>query len=291
MTFVGALRLGRLVPVTGSVVEKVASWIAKGGIPLEYEAARALRAASFDVAQGLGYQTESDDGTKVRELDAVGRLAFGPNVAVSIVVECKHTAEHPWLVLTNRRNVALGDALLGAVASSETGIALRRTLTSETPGLMPFLITDGLPGFSVVAAFESEDPGKGNVRPGKEVRNSARDAMAQVVSGAQGVAFARQFQHDVAWPVVVIDGPLVELDYDDAGQPHLAETDRKRVLWRASPTGSTVTLDIVRSVAFPRYADEAYFALKAIGTALQADVETRATRPESHPRPLLGSDG
>ena len=249
--------------MTGSLAEKTAAWIAKGGIPLEYEAARALSQAQFSVAQGESYATESEAGLKLREIDVVGTLSFETNVTTMLVVECKRTTDHPWLVLSNRRQVDTRGTLEATVARAPVRDAVVQAYGRPGGSGIPIhLLPVDRPGFSAVVALDKEDD---------DDRNKARNAIAQAVSAASGLVDNRQFDPIVAWPVVVIDGPLLELSYDALGTQEIREVPRKRIFWSGVVHGK-VAIDIVRSNEFHRYADEAYWGLKDLGARLAAEL-------------------
>jgi len=249
--------------MAGNLVERTAAWIDKGGIPIEYETARALAQVQFDVSQREHYPAEAEVGFKAREIDVVGTLDFATDIRASLVVECKRTTDHPWVVLANQREFGTRETLEATVCRGPVREALVSAFGRPGgQGLPTFVLPVMLPGFSAVVAMDKDED---------DDRNKARNAMAQAVSAASGLVEDRPFDAWVAWPVVVIDGPLLELSYDALGKQQLTETQRKRVFWSGVVHGR-VAVDIVRTAEFPRYADEAYWGLKDMGSRLVTEL-------------------
>jgi hypothetical protein len=253
---------------------RVSAWIQKGGIPLEYEVARVLVEQGFAVAQGRGYPSTVDGVTRFREIDVIGDVSPDAYVRVSLVVECKHTEGKPWLILTNRRILSTGEVLSALVAHTVARDQLKIVLDRSASDAVPaFLRPRSKPGFSVVVALDSSD---------RDDRNRARDAMAQAVSAANGVVSASQFGWSIAWPVVVVDGPLLELTIDDEGSEVVQNVDWQRLLWYASPFGAPVAVDIVTALGFASYAGRAWAGLGAIESRLSVEYR-RVTTERSNP--------
>lgn len=235
---------------------KVLRWLRLGGIPLEYEAARQLARGGFDVSQGRSYEATDREGNRThREIDALAMIGDDDDpVSVALVVECKHTADKPWLVLTNQRRLDAKETLSSTVAVDRARKALRIATDRRWGRTLPgFFAPQERPGFSAVVAADI-----GGSAPGdRDDRNQARDAMAQVVGAARGVVAASEVTHwRLVWPVVLIDGPLFELDFEE-GTERLIAVDTKRLLWYASPYGEPVGIDIVRLGDFERYVSSA----------------------------------
>lgn len=257
--------------VSEELAAKVSRWLHRGGIPLEFAAARGLRVAGFEVSQGRGYASVGEDATKIREIDVFATISTDPDVHASVVAECKHT-EKPWVVLTNERTLTVDESLSATVGHEMARERLRswwQVVDGDAPegdGIPALFEPPDLHGFAVVTA----DLGATSAAKDND-RNQARDAMAQAVGAAHGIVAARQFAWTLAWPVVVIDGPLIQVGWDDLGNEWSSEVERARVLWYASPYGSAVGVDIVRLTSWVAYAEMAYWAMNAVARRLTTD--------------------
>jgi hypothetical protein len=262
-------------PIT-QLPDKVRAWLKRGGIPLEYEAARVLARSGFDVAQGRGYEAESESGITYREIDVEGTLGWSDRAVASIVVECKHTTDKPWVVLTNKRRLDTRELLESTIADDLAHASIDRAYRRARGRHYPEFLRDvEQPGFSVAIADDlSTSRREKDVGPeasSRDDRNRARDAMAQAVGAAGGVLRARGSTWAIVWPVVLIDGPLFALDFTDDGQEELHAISWKRILWYASPYGSPVAVDIVQSSDFARYGGVAAGGLSEVVERLAKD--------------------
>ena len=85
---------------------KVTAWIETQGYPLEMRVASALREVGFDVSQGEYY--DDPETQTAREIDVVAVKGDDYGLLeVSIVVECKKSADKPWVLLSRRISMNL----------------------------------------------------------------------------------------------------------------------------------------------------------------------------------------
>ena len=202
---------------------KVMTWLRKGGWPLEYEVGRAFRAAGFRAEQGRSY-VDPLDGTRSREIDVLATSVFGGSAYLQClaVVECKHSAGHPWVVLTSDAVAVDWDPIATQGLASVGGVA--KCVPLSRPH-----------AFGAVQALDKTEVDRGD---------QAYAAMNQAVSGAVGTLRRSQARSMLVLPVVVIDAPLFVLRVDD-GKERLEVVDWYRLRWygaQAFPEATAVDL-------------------------------------------------
>jgi hypothetical protein len=237
-------------------VRTVRAWLLRAGYPLEYEAARLLRAASFTVRQGRSYLDPGEN--KVREVDVVASLRGSHDVEVSLVVECKRTVRTAWVVLTHESPLRAADVLASTISTRHAREVLVERANTRNQGIPPFLEVEVRHGFSVVQAHRAAE----DDRPEQPFK-----AMSQVTAAAIATISRDEFGMKLAWPVVVIDGPLYEVTATDSGDD-VAPTDYARVMWHGAVAGQPVVVDIVRRPALEQYAARAYQGLRSVQNVL-----------------------
>jgi hypothetical protein len=216
--------------------EQVHEWLRVQGYPLEYEAARVLRAAGFRTIQGWSYRGEDGGLVKAREIDVLaswdGTVSEDDSrpdqrARFSVAVECKHmtaprvvlTTAHPpdWTPLTSAwMDQILRPAHLSAAEWFPLGAEV---------------------GFSVKTAAKGQD--------------TAREALMQATNAAsvaarRSSAIAGRQRPEWALPVVVVRGPLFTLGYDDSGSEALRQVPWCRLVWHGAESVDEPTLvDVV----------------------------------------------
>jgi hypothetical protein len=239
----------------GRPLEAVRKHLRDGGIPLEYAAARTLTAAGFQARQGRAYIDPRENVR--REIDVIGDVAgTTATIRVSLVLECKHT-EVPWIVLAE--NIAMEPSeVLGGMIGTErpTRILVE---TAETQGVMapPFFRVDPLHGFGMAVVGRKD--------------REAYEALAQAVSACQGLVLPGQFSWIIAWPALVIDGPLFLVSYDDEGRDLVEEVQEARLMWHGGSSIRPVPVDVVRIQQLPEYAHGAVGGLNAARERLELE--------------------
>lgn len=247
--------------MSGEAVDLVKKHLRESAIPMEFEAARILSAGGFEARQGRAYIGDSGP----REIDILARMPpeiLGNDpiealIGVSLVAECKRTADHPWIVLNARTRVTPREVIAGAMATAQVQSALSPFTGPETLDVPDFFGIDELHGFSISVAGSKDRP--------------AYDALAQVVSAAAGVT-KTEFAWSFAWAVLVIDGDLFSVDYKPDGEPKIDQVDRARLMWHGGPSRKPTPVDIVRITALDAYASHAFRALRALQTRLYFEV-------------------
>ena len=219
------------------VAESVLSWLRKGGVPLEYFTAQALRDAGFSAQQGAHYLDPSEKTTN-REIDVLAWLEPKPITPVVLVFECKAADDKPWVVLTTEVPPEPVTPIAGALAAvlADPAISepiIRRCLPMASPH-----------GFTIVEAHSDKN-------------DRAHSAMEQVVSGAVGVqARFGKVDHCFAFPVLVTEAPLFRFEAPHVGQESVRPTRWERIRWNGAQAHAKPTfVDVVRRESLAAYLD------------------------------------
>lgn len=224
------------------MIENVANWLKKQGFLLEMETADAFRQAGFDVRQSTHY-IDHETG-KAREIDV---LARDPDVLgiidISFVLECK-TSKKPWVLLCS------GDTLSGynrLFAFAPMSSECRRSFAERLPDLVdvvPWLKKESFAGFSFRQAH-SEPAGD----PAYGAAMAVASAVTEVVRDSRG-EYRPPFR--IAFPVIVVDAPLLECSLDESGSIRVTEISEGEFLFTGAL--STDFGSCIRVVAAERIA-------------------------------------
>src|SRR5688572_3796347 len=85
--------------------EKVRTWLAEHGYPLEMRVARVFRSTGIAADHHRVY--EDPVTSKTREIDVVGYLDHR-ELSVHLVLECKHSRDKPWVLFCSSNQVLTG---------------------------------------------------------------------------------------------------------------------------------------------------------------------------------------
>ena len=215
----------------------VDAWLEKDGAALELRTERALARAGYRTRHSTYYD---DPGTgKAREIDVVasrtGWTMLGGH-SLTLVVECKSSAEHPWVLFRSRQDPTQGFVDL-MVTRGVDGLGDRarpvrpsRTVAFDCPLLAPF-------GTTTVYAAKAVGI-KANV---------AHQALEQVLSAASAVANLAQADLSgrqessfvVVIPIVVTAAPLFVVSLGPDGAFHRERVSRALMLHQGGTSDSS----------------------------------------------------
>jgi hypothetical protein len=223
---------------------KIQAWLDKQGYPVEYETARCLRAEGFQADQGMCYETEDEGVTKLREIDIVARLErTWPGVSVALVAECKHVTAPAWVILTSTSPTVASIRWTSLVATPDAKQVIGRAVESIGRNYKH-------PLTELLAVPDRYGVGVKQAAAGKD---APYEAINQAISAAFHLVRQHGADSAVSWPIVVADGPLYQLGFNQDGTQLLERVQWKRVLWRGLSL-EPVSLDIVGRADLADYA-------------------------------------
>jgi hypothetical protein len=237
------------------LLDRVASWLANEGYPLEFAAASQFQSAGFDVRQGQ-YVRDPDDGLREIDLTATVTAMDGDSMLrVHQLIECAASRDKPWVIFIGPGRFATSALITQGIASRTASTLLWVRAGDLRLQQMALFHTPDFPAFNGRQAFGDKD-------------DAFHHAVQSVVSKATLLAADYDEPTEdidrllkvavVVFPIVVVDGPLIEASFNaDAQKLQLREVPHLRIHWRAlaSWTGHA-TVDIVSASAVPAFATE-----------------------------------
>jgi hypothetical protein len=235
---------------------KIKEWLRGQGYPLELNVAAALhkqrlfpRLANFyrDPVSGLSRQID----VIAKRSDATGFFQ------AEIVIECKKSAKHPWVVFSAEQSDDGFNLLYEyAITTKSARMPLIKALGRDPafdPMNLPWMDWKKSRGVGVVPAFN----------------NKSTDDAFKAVSGVMAAALARRKELTQEWepmififPVVIVDGDLFECKLNSTGDLDILSVDEAR-LYFPMPFGDEVgtCVHITTSRNLEIFANEARHAL------------------------------
>lgn len=234
--------------------DHVNEWLAKQGFPLEFRTARALNAHGLRSFQGRYIRDPRTQ--QLREIDVLASLhleAADVLCRVSVVVECKWSREHPWILF------------IGDESASHEERVIQTTASAFGDGVLWHLMADR----TFQQYTERRRPARiafsGRQAHGeKKQKDQFYDAVQGVVGAAVAVATAEDpppghivtgspmIAH-LVYPLVVVDAPLFQafLNGEDLKTEQIPYGT---VLWRGHEKREVpVPVDIVTVDALDNY--------------------------------------
>ncbi len=204
-----------------TLLPKIREWLDSQGFPLEMKAAAAFRAAGFEVRQSSFYT--DPETNKNREIDLV---ALDPDdlgiVNIQFILECK-AGKNPWVLLCSRDALRNYNRLFAFAALSKTA---RHILIDHIEGdfdafsaRIPWIKKEELSGYSLRRAHSEKDTAF-------EAAVGVAKACNAFIQGKQEVDWIA-----FAFPVIVIEGPLVRCWLDGNGDVQLDEASEGELLF------------------------------------------------------------
>jgi hypothetical protein len=237
------------------MMNKLAEWLDKQGFSLEMRAAAAFRGAGFDVKQSAHYH---DRGLgKDREVDVIAtRRERSGRALVHVAVECK-SSDKPWVVLISPDTLATISRWLtwGILSHEAIDTFASGDVVNEQD--LPWYRTGDECGYSFRKAFTDRDDGFA--------------AAAAVCSAAQYLVLPMQADrrelppYAVAFPVIVVDKPIVECRINPEGSIEFREVLRSEFLFEDHLMfDAWPRIRVVHISELPTFATEAYGAVSEI---------------------------
>jgi hypothetical protein len=232
--------------------DHVAAWLESSGSALEMRVARAFRRTRpFSVVHSRYY---IDNGT-LRETDVVAAgQRWGRNVALHLVIECKSSREHPWVLFQDDEIYLHNDLDL-----------VETFIVQESPGAT----ISQLQGIHNAPLVYSHEPHGYQIADTSAKNREAYTAVAQAVSGVGGLmADVPQDQNppllSIFIPVVVTAAPLFSARLDASGQVELTEVTRRLLITRLRPVDQLHSAWIVTEEGLPQFVTDACTTVEAL---------------------------
>jgi hypothetical protein len=237
--------------------EKLLAWLQSEGYPLEFATADALRSAGFNVLQGE--YTRPTESESRRELDVVAQIsrsAAGQLLRVEHVIECKWSADKPWVLFGSDRSMSTA-----ACVSQSMGTRLAETLLWKEAG------NDDFSDLQIFGS-DGENLAYGGRQAFSGSKDQVFDAIRAVTASCRKLAdeYDERTEYDLAagglpkhvvvvFPVIVVEGRLFRTTRM-ADEPGLEEISSARIHWRGSDRHRLphATLDVVRADQMERFA-------------------------------------
>jgi hypothetical protein len=206
---------------------KVSEWLNKSGYPLEMVVAKALQDAGFGVVRAE-YFEEASSG-KWRETDVVAyeeRRGQTCRAIFALVAECKGGRDKPWVLFTSRDPYP-SQLSVARRATTEGGESILNVLAlnPDIAASQLFRVPER-PGYGLTIAFRETDKSD----HAYEALNSVCNATLGLLRRLDAVPNDRIIPF--AWPVIVINAPLVEAFLNDDGEVQVVPIDDGLLIWK-----------------------------------------------------------
>jgi hypothetical protein len=245
------------------MIDNVRQWLETQGFPLEMKTAAAFRHVGFDVRQSSHY-VDSETGA-AREIDV---LATDPDfigvVEIHFAIECK-SSKKPWVLLASEHTLSNYNRLFALGVLTEQAIAAFGRHLRDVSDLdaLPWLRKGGVTGYSFRQAFADR------CDAAYSAAVSAAKACEYLVRPAERHYVAPFI---LAFPVIVIDAPLIQSSLQPDGQLRLQELDQGEFLFFARiPRYFGSCIRVVTSKHLAEFAGEAKKAAEHFRNALKPE--------------------
>jgi hypothetical protein len=222
------------------------------------QTAAAFRNAGFEVRQSSFY-IDSETG-KSREIDVIARHPDDLGIInIRFVVECK-AGKKPWVLLCSPDTLLNYNHLLAFAASSKTA---RHVLVSHLDDFkalaerIPWIDKKGLIGYSLRQAHSEKDIG---YEAAVGLAKACNSFVLETGRDSKQIAFA--------FPVIVIDGPLIRCSLAENGDVQLEEVSVGEFLF-GQEFGACIRVVTVKYLA--TFAFEAKKTMDLLRSELKSD--------------------
>ena len=237
-----------------SIEEKLRTWLASQGYPLELMVARHFQRTGALVVQSDYY---SDPVTQEsREIDVVASWHDDIDrifVRVSVLVECKASRDKPWLLFSSPETRLAAPARVAQRAGSQLArLALREIAKNNEVQALPMFQVPDCPAYGVRQGFAE----KVDVCFAAISGVAAAAAAHSKLPDSQNSLLGRLDLLEIILPVVVTDARLFSVLLDAEGELEINERDSGVLLWRNPVVGLPHTIvHVVRSSSLPTFCE------------------------------------
>jgi hypothetical protein len=233
---------------------KVQAWLRTEGYPLEFKTAASFRRAGFSVRQGDYTENESTDTR--REIDVLAFMDADRGdhlVRVQTVVECKWSADKPWVLFCGGTGMTSAASVTQSIGSELAHLLLWKEAGSDDLARLDLFADRPGTAFGGRQAFsKSSDVVFDAVRA---IVGNCRDLAEEYDAGRPPLKSGLPENVLVNFPVIVVDGRIFEARNGEETLG-LREVSMSRMHWRGAQRHPfpIATLDIVRADAIDEFA-------------------------------------
>jgi len=215
---------------------RLIDWLNTQGYPLEMNVAEVLHKLKYNVLQSE-YFIDQESGNN-REIDIIASLhkEIGNTfIRISFIVECKVSREKPWIIFTSKNTSLAPPARVAQRAGSRKGkITLRNIAHKDEIQQLNLFSLPERSGYGLTQAFTS----------GNDV---AYNSCVSVSKATRSITERYDEQKNekfvnISFPVIVIDGKLIETYLDDNNEVCINEVNKGVLLWRNPIVGMPHTV-------------------------------------------------
>lgn len=208
--------------------KNIKNWLYKSGYDLEMKVAQKFSNADFHISQPYFY--EDLNTKKIREIDiwsSKSKKQNNINVRINYIIECKNAKQKPWVVFkSDHRSKFFQDPRAemshyirpGTIAGQFFLLTYQQLIEKSLP---TFEIPDFL-GYGISEAFKDSESDK------------AYEAITQVLNATNSLKnkFNTSYENaEIFYPIVVIDGILMEVKLNDQEEIDLSEVESTTLLY------------------------------------------------------------
>ncbi|MFL6305447.1 MAG: hypothetical protein ACJ72H_18105 [Candidatus Sulfotelmatobacter sp.] len=212
-----------------TIINEVRKWLDDTGYPLEMRTASAFRAAGFEVTQSSYYVDEETSKAREMDVEAISISALGC-VDVRFFVECK-AGSKPWALLCSEdtlRNYNHFRAF-GAMSGPSRTNLVRKNVEGGLINEYPWLTKHGVvAAYSIRQAFSGE-------------KDTAYAAAMNVAKACEAHVSHSKYLN-FAFPIIVIDAPLIQCTLDTKGEIVLQEVQEGEFLFTGHGLGPCIRI-------------------------------------------------
>ena len=243
----------------GDLAQEVIHWFGKTGFPLEMHTARLMRQRGFSIESSAVY---SDPETnKSREIDVLAwRRDASAVYACLFPIECK-ASKKPWIVLTSpNQEFSFAGLWIGAYTKAAK--------TAFGPKVIEFVRIYGevfggfTGGFSLKQAFAGE-------------QDHAYPACINALKACRSLCDSQDnSQIAFAFPTIVVDTPIFELDQSPEGAVSVREVAFSHFNFSAHLNEYTkLVVHVVSKPALPEHAAKCRLLFDQYQTLFESDID------------------
>jgi hypothetical protein len=253
------------------LLDEARKWISEQGYPLEMRAARIFRDGGFDVQQAQLYTDQESE--KRREIDLI---AISPDYVgvthVAFAIECK-SSKKPWVLFTS--NVGPGQGIFWTYSlmseSARKVLADRSSNDPDNKSEPPYLAM-----FDRLQWLRKKPETAYAFRQVFTDKDTAYAALLSSIKAASHVVNTERsgnFSYfRLAFPLVVIDSPLLLCGLNSENEPEIREVESGEVLFtNPDSTGDSTCIRIVTIEGLSNFVSEARIEIQKLRNEFKTD--------------------